>query len=93
MRTLAPPSQSLRSILVAVAAVATIASGAFLVGCAGDDTNPPAPDAGPTDAGPSDASKPSEGGASDSGTQADSATATDSGAADSGEPTDSGENG
>jgi hypothetical protein len=91
MRTLPLSSHSLRAALLAIA---TLAAGSTLLGCAGDDTNPPAPPA--ADSGPGDASKSSEGGATDSGSAdsssaADSSPATDSGGqADTSTETDSG---
>ena len=79
MRNL-PSLRSLRSTLLALG---TLGAASSLLGCAGDDTNPPAP---VVDAGPGDAAK-----ATDGATPADGATATDSGAGtDTGTETDTG---
>jgi hypothetical protein len=66
------------SFAVVLLPLATLVSGASLLACSGDDTNPPVPDAGTAvDAG-SDASKASDA-AQGSETGTDSATPADSG--------------
>jgi hypothetical protein len=78
MRTI-PLSSRLGAVLLAFA---TLAAGSTLVGCAGDDTNPPAPDAGPGDAS-TDAPKSTD------GSSTDAPAATDAPATDSASLTDS----
>ena len=86
MRTPTPSFLSARSLRSTLYVLATVGAASSLVGCTGDDTNPPEaplPDAGP------DATS-ADGGSKDSGTSTDSGSSTDSATpTDSGNPSDS----